>query len=389
MPDYPARADVLDSYRHLPCPADVSAVCLPNDLIACGDEDLLEAAIVLGRALGRPVVRVDIEVSWLGTTAGPVDSVLLFARRSGFSAESVRNWVASALGHDIPLGFVLAEDSEEAEFQVSKIIFGHTRILSGDDAVVGTVSGLCGKPDDLQVARPERLTKVLAARWRLLAIGGHSDLGHVGLGSHVICGATGPERVDGRLLADGCDPDIGRCRCTTKFMETAVPALSLRAAIVALLGCNTFDLTAGEHPTTNSLCASSLSGQPIAVIGTLGQLGADFDAVGQLASSIAEGLSLGAAVKHLNRSHRIATGYGVVLAGDPALRFPSRTPAATAGTQTAPAADCRDRAQPVLDLCLEMIRRSRTADRLGRALLRLTYKSVEPGLGPGDGAMPS
>jgi hypothetical protein len=379
MSDLPTRAEVLDAYRHLPTRADASAVRLPTDAIACGDKSLLEVTQALGQSLGRPVVPADIADCWLPTTLG-LTSVLLFACRRSFSAEAGRKWVASSLRHDIPLGFVLADDPEEAEFQASKILLAHTRILSDDDAIVDTVNGFCGKPDDLMVARPERLGRVLASRWRLLAIGGHSDLGHMGLGSHVICGATGPERVAGQPPADGCDPGNGLCRCKTKFLRTAIPAASLRAVVVAMMGCSTFDLTAGEFPSTNSLCASMLGGQPAAVIGTLGQLDGGFDAVGPLASFVAEGFTLGAAVQRLNRSHQIPTGYGIALAGDPALRFPSRAPAAAADGQVHVAADCRDRAQPLLDRCQEMISRSRLADRIWRALLKVSETSMEPGL---------
>ena len=197
-----------------------------------------------------------------------------------------------SLQHDVPLGFVLVDDPEDAEFHAAKIVLARTRIVAGDDAVVDAVHGFCGKPDGLEVARPERLNAVLTSPWRLLAIGGHSDLGHVSMGSHVICGAAGPERVGGQSLVDGCDPANRRCRRRLGFQRTAVPAASLRAAVLALMGCNSFDLTAGEYPSTNSLCASALSGQPVAVIGTLGRLYADFDAVGLFARSVAEGPSL-------------------------------------------------------------------------------------------------
>jgi hypothetical protein len=275
---------------------------------------------------------------------------------------------------------VLVDDPADAEFQASKILLAHTRVLPGDDAIVDSVNGYCGKADDPVVARPERLSSVLTSSWRLLAIGGHSDIGHMGLGSQLLCGATEPERFAGRLLADGCDPVSDRCRCRTQFLNTAVPAMSLRAAVVALMGCSSFDFTTSQNSTTNSLCAGALSGQPVAVIGLLGDLDARFDAVGQLARWVADGLSLGEAVQRLNRSHQIPTGYGVALAGDPALRFPPRSPVAADGSQAPVATDCRDRAQPLLDRCQQVISRSRAADRIRRALLKVSDKSMEQDL---------
>lgn len=374
-----ARADVLEAYRNLPQQSNASGVQFSQDVIACGDESLLAISRALGQDLGRPVMTVNVGSGWLETATRP-SSVLLFSRRRGFSADLVREWVASSLQHDVPLGFVLAEDPEDAEFQAAKIVLAHTRIVEDDDAVVDAVNGFCGKPDGLEVARPERLNLVLASRWRLLAIGGHSDLGHVSLGSHVICGAAGPEMVGGQLLVDGCDPAASRCRRRLGHQHTAVPAVSLRAAVLTLMGCNSFDLTAGGYPSTNSLCASALSGQPVAVIGTLGNLSTGFDAVGQFASFVAKGLSLGAAVQRLNRSHQIPTGYGIALAGDPTLRFPPRPPTETTAKQLRIAVDCRDRAQELLDKCYDVIARTRSADRLQRALLRVGEMSLEPGL---------
>lgn len=377
MSDHATRAEILAAYQRLPIRPD-AALHLSNDVIACGDESLLETALALGGDLGRPVVTVRATDGWLHTESEP-SSVLLFACRHKFTPEMVRKWVASSLRCEIPLGFVLVDDPDDAEFQASKILLAHTRILPGDDAIVDTVNGLCGKADEPVAARPERLSTVLASSWRLLAIGGHSDIGHMGLGSQLICGATEPERFAGRRLADGCDPGNDRCRCRTRFLSTAVPAVSLRAAVVALMGCSSFDPTTSEQSSTNSLCAGALSGQAIAAIGVLGDLDDRFDAVGQSARFVADGLSLGAAVQRLSRSHQIPTGYGFALAGDPALRFAPRTPAA-GGRQAYVAADCRDRAQPMLDRCEEAISRSRAADRIRRALLKVSDKSLEPDL---------
>lgn len=379
MSRHPARSEVLEAYRNLPPRPDVVGAQLPQDVIACGDESLRATSLALGRDLGRPVVMADVRSGWLETAARPA-SVLLFASRPSFSAELAREWVTSSRHHDVPLGFVLADDPEDAEFYAAKIMLAHTRVFAGDDAVVDAVNGFCGKPDDLEVARPERLSSVLAAPWRCLTISGHSDLGHVSMGSHVICGAASPERVGGQALADGCDPVSGDCRRKLGFQRTAVPAVALRAAVLALLGCNSFDLTRGGYPSTNSLCASALSGHPVAVIGTLGQLSSDFDAVGQFADSVAEGLSLGEAVQRLDRSHQIPTGYGIALAGDPALRFPPRASAGTSGKQHGVATDCRDAAQPLLDECHDVIARTRSADRLQRALLKASEMSLEPGI---------
>lgn len=376
----PARSEVLDAYQCLAPRLDADAERFQHDLIACGDDSLMDAALVLGRALGRPVETAGISADWLKTAADPT-SVLLFARRDGFSAEIAREWVTSALLRDVPLGFVLVADPADADYQVRKTLFAHTRIAADDDAIIDAVNGYCGKSDELEVARPERLTRVLAARWRILAIGGHSDLGHMSLGSHVICGATGPERVGGALLADGCVPGVGQCRRKLGFQRDSVPAESVRAAVVALMGCNSFDLTAGEYPSTNSLCASALSGQPVAVVGTLGRLNADFDAVGQFTRSLTDGLTLGAAVMSLNRAHQIPTGYGFALAGDPALRFAPRPAAAVAARPAASQAeDCRELARPLLARFGDVIGRTRSARRLHRALVKISDSSLEPGL---------
>ncbi|HEU5269786.1 MAG TPA: hypothetical protein VFU36_07670 [Jatrophihabitans sp.] len=379
MSDHRTRADILDAYQRLPIRPEAAAVRLPNDVIGCGDESLLETALALGSDLGRPVVTVAVTDGWLATEARP-SSVLLLACRRGFTAELARTWVASALRHEIPLGFLLVDDPAEAEFQAAKIRLAHTRILPGEDAVVDAVNGFCGKAGEPEVARPKRLSAVLASSWRLLALGGHSDLGHLGLGSQLVCGATGPERFAGRHLADGCDPAKDQCRCTTIFLRTAVPAVSLRAAAVALMGCSTFDPTTTECSSTNSLCASILSGQPVAVIGVLGDLDSRFDAVGELARCLADGLSLGDAVQRLNRAHRIPTGYGIALAGDPALPLAPRRQPPADGRQTYVATDCRDRAQPLLDRCRQAISGARAADRIRRALLQVSDRSLEPGL---------
>jgi len=368
------RTDVIDLYEHLPLRPDSDALDLSNDVIACTDE-LFEVAQDLGSDLGRPVVGFRASNHWPRTPRPPA-SVLLFATRREVSAESARAWVASSSRFDVPLGFLLVDDLDEARFQAAKLRLAHTRVLPGDDVVIDSVNGLCGVPGDLVAGRPERLRTVLTSPSRLLAIGGHSDLGHMGLGSHLLCGATGPEHFAGRLLADGCDPDNDTCRCTTKFLSTAIPARSLRANVVALMGCRSFDPTTTEGSTTNSLCASALGGLPVAVIAMLGDLDEHFDGVGQCARSLAEGLSLGAAVRHINRSHRIPTAYGVALAGDPALRFAPDPARAAAAAPAYVAADCRDRA--LLDRCYEVIGRSRSADLVRRALLKVSDKSMDP-----------
>ncbi len=381
MARYPARSEVLEAYRNLPPrpEADVFGARFSQDVIACGDESLLAASLALGRDLGRPVVTADVTAGWLETATRPA-SVLLFAGRPGFSAELAREWVTSSRRHEVPLGFVLADDPQDAEFHAAKIVLAHTRVVAGDDAVVDAVNGFCGSPLDPEVSRPERLDSVLAAPWRLLTISGHTDLGHVSMGSHVICGAASAELVGGQSLADGCDPVSGSCRRRLGFQRTAVPAVALRTAVLALLGCNSFDLTMSEYQSTNSLCASALSGQAVAVIGTLGRMNSDLDAVGLFTSAVAEGLSLGEAVQRLDRSHQIPTGYGIALAGDPALRFPPRAPAGTAGQQLGVTADCRETAKPLLDECHDLIARTRSADRLQRALLNASGMSLEPGI---------
>ncbi|BCJ76664.1 hypothetical protein CS0771_62080 [Catellatospora sp. IY07-71] len=374
MSDVPAPSDIIDAYQSLPLRPDASAPDLSNDVIACADEALLETARQLGDDLGRPVVRVLASDCRLPDECTP-SSVLLFAWRHGFSAELARKWVASSLRSGIPFGLVLVEDAADAEFQASKLRLAHTRILPGDDAVIDSIGGFCGKTDDLAAARPERLSSVLASPWRMLGIVGHSDLGHMGLGSHLICGATGPEHSAGRPLADGCDPDQGVCRCMTQYLRTAVPAASLRAAVVALMGCMTFDAATNEFSSTNSLCAGALSGWPVGVIAMVGDLDPRFDAVGLCARSLAEGLSLGAAVQRLNQGHQIPTGYGIALVGDPALRFAPSTPAA-GDTPADVATDCRDFAAPLLDRCREALGHSRRADRIRRVLLKVSDRSM-------------
>ncbi len=375
MPDAPTPADVLAAYQSLPIRPVASSPHLPNDVIACADDELLETARRFGRSLGRPVVSIRASHHWLQTELAP-SSVLLFGRRRGFSAELARKWVASSLRYEIPLGFLLVDDLDDAEFQVSKLLLAHTRILPGDDAVIDSVKGFCGKIDELVVARPERLSTVLTSPWRLLGIVGHSDLGHMGLGSRLICGATGPEQFAGQLLADGCDPGNDSCRCTTQFLRSAVPAASLQASIVALMGCMTFDPTSNESSSTNSLCAGALSGRAVAAIAMLGDFDPRFDAVGQFARSLDEGLSLGAAVQRLNSSHQIPTGYGMALAGDPALCFAPREHPVAGGLPQV-AADCRDLARPLLDRCQEVLRRSRRADRIRRDLLKVSVRSMD------------
>ncbi|GAA1647181.1 hypothetical protein ACFQY4_16125 [Catellatospora bangladeshensis] len=374
MSDVPAPSDVLDAYQGLPIRLDASTLDLSGDLIACGDEALFETVRQLGDDLGRPVARVSTADGRLPDGSEP-SSVLLFALRHGFSAELARRWVDSSLRSGIPLGLVLVDDVADARFQASKLRLAHTRILPGDDGVIDSIGGFCGKSDDLAAARPERLSSVLASPWRMLGIVGHSDLGHMGLGSHLICGATGPEQSAGRPLADGCDPDRGVCRCMTQYLRTAVPAASLRAAVVALMGCMTFDAATNEFSSTNSLCASALRGRPVAVIAMLGDLDPRFDAVGQCARSLAEGLSLGAAVQRLNRGHQIPTGYGFALVGDPALRFAPGAPAAAEVTP-AGAADCGDLAAPLLDRCREALGHGRRADRIRRVLLKVSDRSL-------------
>lgn len=374
----PTRAEVLEAYGSLPLRSDGPAADLSRDVIACGDDGVREAALALGRDLGRPVVDADVAAGWLPETPTP-NSVLLMASRRTMVAETVRVWVSSAARHDVPLGFVLAADLAEAEFQVSKIRLAHAHVPAGEDVLIDAVNGVCGPPGGLKVARPERLKEILDAPSRLLAVCGHSDLGHLGLGSLTLCGATGPERVDGRLLADGCDPDTGRCRSTTKLLRTAVPTAGLRSAVVALLGCGCFDLAAGEYPTTNSLFVSLLGGWALAAIGTLGQLNAEFDAVGLLAAHLAEGLSLGEAVRRLNHAHRIPTGYGIALAGDPALRLPARPPAAAAESAAA-GADRRQSPEQALDLYQEVIDRTKAAERVRHALLAVCENSLNEDL---------
>lgn len=385
MTDQLTRAEVIELYERLPLRTDTGSVDLSNDFIACTDE-LSEIARDLGRDLGRPVVGFRASDDWV-RTPHPPSSVLLIAHRREFSDELARTWVTTAAKLDVPLGFLLVDDVEEARFQAAKLRLAHTRVLPGEDAVVDTVNGLCGVPGDLVAARPERLGTVLTSPWRLLAIGGHSDLAHIGLGSRLLCGATGPERFAGRLLADGCDPDNDVCRCTRKFLSTATPARSLRAHVVALMSCRSFDPTTTEGSTTGSLCASALSGQPVAVIAMLGDLDEHFDGVGQCARSLAEGLSLGAVVHHLNRAHRVPTAYGVALTGDPALRFAPDPARVAAAAPAYVAADCRERARPLLDRCYEVIGRTRAADLLRRGLLKVSDKSMDPGIEDGLDAL--
>lgn len=377
----PTRAEVLGAYRALPPRPDGPAADLSRDVIACGDEGMREAALALGRDLGRPVVDVDVASGWLSRTPTPSPaSVLLIASRHTLVAETVREWVTSAARHDVPVGFVLAADPAEAEFLTSKITLAHTRVPAGEDVLIDAVNGVCGPPDDLKVARPERLGAILDAPWRVLSVCGHSDLGHISLGSLVVCGANGPERVDGKLLTDGCDPGADRCRSTTKLLRTAVPAAGLRAAVVAVMGCSTFDVAVGEHPTTNSLCVSALSGLALAAIGTLGQLHADADTVGLVATYLAEGLSLGETVQRLNHVHRIPTGYGIALAGDPALRFPARTPAEPVDNGAAVDADRLGTHEQALALYQDMIGRSRTVERVRHALVAVAENSLDEDL---------
>jgi hypothetical protein len=368
--------EVINFYERLPIRSDAAALDLSNDVIACTGE-LSEVAQALGADLGRPVVGVRASDHWL-QMARPPSSVLLFAGRHEFSAESARIWVASSLRFNVPLGFLLVDDPGQARFQATKLRLAHTRALPGDDAIIDSINGLCGEPGKLVAARPERVSTVLTSPWRLLAIGGHSDMGHMGLGSQLLCGATGPEHFAGRLLADGCDPDNDICRCTRKFLSTATPARSLRASVVALMGCRTFDATTAEGSTTNSLCASALSGLPVAVIAMLGDLDDRFDGVGQCARSLADGRSVGAAVQHLSRSHRVPTAHGMALAGDPALRFAPDATRASAAPPAYVAADCRDRARPLLDRCYETISRSGAADHIRRSLLKVSDRSMDP-----------
>ncbi|MDE0777773.1 MAG: hypothetical protein OSB43_15970 [Nocardioides sp.] len=373
MPDTPTPDSVLATYASLPARPAAAFADLSGDVVACGDDRLLETARRLGRELGRPVVDIDPADGWLWTGPAP-SSVLVLALRDGFSAELARTWVTSSLRADVPLGLLLVEDLGDAEFQVAKLLLAHTRVLPGDDALVDAVSGMCGSVDHLAAARPERLGLVLDSPWRLLTIVGHSDLGHLGLGSCVVCGATGPERYAGRLLADGCDPASGRCRCTTAFLRTVVPAMSLRVVVLSLLGCMTFDPSRTELYSTNSLCAAALSGHAVAAIATLGDLDPHVDVAGLGARALADGLSLGAVVQRLNRAHRIPTGYGIALAGDPALVVaPREGPSVEPGLV---ADSCRARAQPLLDRCHDALRRSQWADRVHRDLLKVSVRSM-------------
>ena len=119
----------------------------------------------------------------------------------------------------------------------------------------------------------------------------------------------------------------------------------------------------------------------LAAIGTLGQLNADFDAVGLLAAHLAEGLSLGEAVRRLNHAHRIPTGYGIALAGDPALRFPARTPAGPADSGAAVVvADRLQTPGQALGQYQDLIGRTRTVERVRHALVAISENSLNEAL---------
>jgi hypothetical protein len=67
----------------------------------------------------------------------------------------------------------------------------------------------------------------------------------------------------------------------------------------------------------------------------------------------------------------------MALAGDPALRFAPDATRVSAAAAAYVAADCRDRARPLLDRCYETIRRSRATDLIRRSLLKVSDRSMD------------
>jgi len=93
----PTRAEVLAAYRSLPPRPDAPAADLSRDVIACGDESVREAALALGRDLGRPVVDVDVASGWLPETPAPARVHLPLAMASSAPTTAVPQHTAEAL----------------------------------------------------------------------------------------------------------------------------------------------------------------------------------------------------------------------------------------------------------------------------------------------------
>jgi hypothetical protein len=316
---------------------DTESENLEGDLILCAHDSLLEAASHLGAALDRPV-----RLHKLTGEAGVHDeirSLTLLARTDQISTETVRRWILWGSLQGVPVGFLVASDPDRARFLVAKTELAHLRPSTASDGIIDPAAGRCGDRLDQVPYRPTRVASALAASWRVLSISCHSDPGHMNLGSHVLCGAAKQEEIAGHALPGGCDPALDHCRRVPRRAgppepgRVPVPVHTVRAQVLALMGCKTLDLPAAAYPSSISLTFGALDGYAAAVIAVLGPLDVGFDASGAMSGLLASGTRVGDAVLALNQSLDIEErNYGVALMGDPALWMPLARPASPQGS---------------------------------------------------------
>ncbi len=312
---------VLDWYRRHAKPGAVAPE-LGHDLVICLDDILRAEAESFGQLLGRPVCSADASAGQI-LFRDDVASALVLSTTGQLSTRIVRDWTDRATRAHTPVGFVLAGTSGEAGFLLRKFTMAHLAPLALADGLINTDSARCGALAELKVARTDHVAATLAADWRVLAIRAPSRLAHMNLGSHSVCGATSAEKVGERTLAGGCDPGRGLCRGVSGFQRQSAPISSIKALVLILMGCGTFDLTGEHYPTDASLASGALRGYAAAAIGSLDKLHDCWDSNEAVLAALAAGMSLGAMTLALNDSYRSPGGCAFALAGDPAVRVTS------------------------------------------------------------------
>ncbi|MEU7723852.1 hypothetical protein AB0B78_01090 [Streptomyces sp. NPDC040724] len=284
-------------------------------VLAHGSEAAAPARVFAEFSGSRVIVCQTSEETLTEIAKVPEPSVVVVAEASELTVAWLMTVSEACASTQKTCGFLTGRGLPGLAFSVAKALLRPRADTGG----VGVFDAPSHRQEENQKGAGDALTAGLTGRSVVKLIRSHGEGGHAKLPGTVVCGLLDDTEFPGSP-DHGCRAEPRRCKRAGK--SSVVFAHEIRAAVVAFVCCNGFNVARELYPSPVSMALGLAEGWAQALISPMRPLIAPDTMVAELLDLLRRGVPYGEVVRRMNElSALVGQPHAFVLHGDPSDRL--------------------------------------------------------------------